>query len=75
MSKNEPAFPGQLGSVSGLSKREYFAAAALQGAIAKSGMSGELNDTSEITAHQCVKYADALLSALSREEKSLHRNA
>ena len=68
---NEPAFPmaeitpvGGVYSGGGLSKREYVAAAALQGLLA-SGAGGEAANK----VYAAVKYADLLLGALedSRE--------
>lgn len=49
----------------GLTKREYFAAAAMQGMLANSSYdwSGEEEEASE----QCLAYADSLIDALNEE--------
>lgn len=72
--KNEPAFPLNLGSGdyhSGLSKREYFAAMAMQGIISKNPFAmgerrSELRDITTRIANGAVQYADALIAALER---------
>lgn len=72
--KNKPAFPtlfedehGQQGAVGGLTKREYFAALALQGILAKTGIS--IYDV-KIVSTMAIQNADELLKQLeeSKEE-------
>ena len=58
---NEPAFPNiQTPSLKGLTKREYFAAIALQALIAKN------NNEYEYCVISAVKYADFLIEELSK---------
>lgn len=45
----------------GLTKREYFAAMAMQGLIVQNKIMGKANDKAEVA----VKYADALIKELS----------
>ena len=54
----------------GLSKREYFAAMAMQGMLATDAMQGVRVETSieELTAHASVCYADALIAELEKKE-------
>ena len=54
-----PAFPGQTNFNQGMSLRDYFAAKALQGALADSSMQQE--DYSEL-AGWAYKVADAMLA-------------
>ena len=67
---NAPAYPG-LGYLapSGLTKRELFAAMAMQGLVVDS--KAALFECQELVAHAAVKCADALLAELAkpREEK------
>ena len=77
---NEPAFPTsiwrweggfQIGNpMSGLSKREYFAAAALQGWAAGRNNGAEFGDagrsTPEFVAESCFRYADAMLAEMDK---------
>lgn len=66
--KNEPAFPALDPNTAfyreGLTKREYFAAMALQGKLS----GGEFHDNKKIEdfAKSAVEYADALLLELSK---------
>lgn len=48
----------------GLTKREYFAAMAMQGFVANSKNYCQFNPTDD--AHYCIKLADALLEELSK---------
>lgn len=61
---NDQAFPlpetAQWGRVEGLSKREYFAAKAMQGICAKYG-----TEFQRPTSREAVLYADALIEALN----------
>ena len=72
MSKaDEPAFPiiTPLGSVihdGGLTKREYFAAMAMQGMLAGHDYPFALDEIAE-ASDLCVAYADGLLRALERK--------
>ena len=68
MSKaDEPAFPAYTGNkenwVFGLTKREYFAAMAMQGLLANSTSSGHIRSC----ALDSVDAADALIEALERK--------
>jgi hypothetical protein len=70
VSANEPAFPAvdyisQDGKVNprGLTKREYFAAKALQGLIATPVVR---DNTIDGHARSAVKYADALIAELAK---------
>jgi hypothetical protein len=58
---DDAAFPSvsELHMCAGLTKREYFAALALQGLLA-----GDPEFRYEVAAQQAVKHADALLKAL-----------
>lgn len=53
--------PDSEGNFYGLTKREYFAAMALQAGIQRRGML----DKKEDVAVTCVEYADALINALN----------
>lgn len=50
----------------GLTKREHFAAMAMQGLASNSDDGGEWSHDAETCAVVAVKYADALLAALSQ---------
>jgi hypothetical protein len=50
----------------GLTKREYFAAMAMQGVI-NLGFKADGNADPEFTARDAVKYADALIAELNTE--------
>lgn len=50
----------------GLTKREYFAAMAMQGLLAKAGINGEIY--TDIVTH-AVLNADALINQLNQEKK------
>lgn len=61
---NDPAFPapyGQTNGADGLTKREYFAAMAMQGIVAKHGVDLTRRDV----AYWALQYADRLISDLS----------
>jgi hypothetical protein len=59
MSYDNSAFPRKIGEQApGLTKREYFAAKALQGLLAKYGLIGKT------VAEDAVKMADHLIKAL-----------
>lgn len=62
---NEPVFPSDVSSyfVPGLTKREYFAAIALQGTLAAYS-SGSMLPLPHYVAKLAVDYANALLVAL-----------
>lgn len=73
---NKPAFPSEPRSFappdsfgSGLSKREYFAAMALQGLMAMPTRDGE-DIRYESYARAAVKQADALLAELDKSKES-----
>jgi hypothetical protein len=52
----------------GLSKREYFAALAMQGFCGNSGLTVGINEVfSEVVAQMSVEHADALIAALNGE--------
>lgn len=59
--KDSPAFPGQ--TASGLTKREYFAALALQGLAADSN----ITTTPEYISARAVRFADALIAELNKD--------
>lgn len=65
---NQSAFPGQLGSVSGLSKREYIATQIL---ASKNARLGEFSIS--IAIEETLKQTNALLSALSEPAPSVDR--
>lgn len=73
--KNEPAFPlqfeyqnGGKDYVHGLTKREYFAAMALQGLLSDKGpLFPDSQCNKELFATASVKYADALIAELEKE--------
>jgi hypothetical protein len=50
----------------GLTKREYFAALAMQGLCANSNRDGAWSHTADDVADAAVRYADALLDELER---------
>jgi hypothetical protein len=51
-------------STGGLTKREYFAAMAMQGILASSADRGET-----AAGNMAVKFADAIIQALNKDEK------
>ena len=63
-----PAFPHgrPYDTAHGLTKREYFAAKALQGLLANPNHDGKFSDFAE----DAVKHADALLAELAKTEGS-----
>lgn len=70
---NEPINPTYLPNKDidfiGLSKREYFAAMAMQGLLSNSNVLGDHNhDASEWIATHSVKQADALLFELEKQQ-------
>lgn len=78
MNKHEPAFPSEITVMSsegveiikcsGLTKREYFACAAMQGMCALTHLAeGKIIPVQEI-AKEAVEMADALLAELSKEQ-------
>ena len=52
----------------GLTKREYFAATAMQGMLASGRKDGTPVISTEILANQCILFADKLLKQLSTEQ-------
>jgi hypothetical protein len=60
MDGNDSAFPAQSGSSSGLTKREYFAAAALAGLVANGIAKTDVADFAVLVADQLI---DALNAA------------
>ena len=83
MKANQPAFPipdfvngngdVQPGSI-GLTKREYFAAMAMQGILCHKGISWKISQEKEVlieltTAKDAIAEADALLAELEKEPK------
>lgn len=73
--KYEPAFPSaqnvivgeyRTGGHAGLTKREYFAAMALQGLLSRPIVHG-LPITIDERAHEALVYADALIAALEKQ--------
>lgn len=68
---NQPIYPSQNWAQKGLTKREYFAAMAMQGLIANSRLDAEKAvsiGTANTIAWDAVKCADALLSELDKTE-------
>jgi hypothetical protein len=64
--RDEPAFPTSGGiDYHGLTKREYFAAMAMQGFLAQSKEDGEQMSFSA-AAHDAVRQADALMFELKK---------
>jgi len=53
----------------GLSKREHFAAMAMQGMLSNSVVTNDYDDISEWLSRRSVKLADALLTALQQSDK------
>jgi hypothetical protein len=53
----------------GLTKREYFAAMALQGVCSNQEFLKNLNAEPLLVAQGCVEIADALIKALNEEQK------
>lgn len=75
--KNEPAFPflflaGKsnefFGAHVGLTKREYFAAMAMQGQLATINEANCMGFSPDSVATSSVQYADALIAELSKSE-------
>lgn len=76
---NDSAMPcgDSLGIYGGLTKREYFAAMAMQGICANASFLSALNDTAnnnnthteKLVAFSSVEVADALIAELNKEEK------
>jgi hypothetical protein len=70
--KNDPAFPcvPQHGSADGLTKRELFAAMAMQGLLARGnhGVLAEQGITFKDYAYWSTEYADALLAELEKKK-------
>lgn len=60
---NTPAFPVEARDWPGISKREYFAAMALQGELAASANSSQHPEPSAVAGY-AVACADALIAAL-----------
>jgi hypothetical protein len=58
--KDDSVYPDGYADQHGLTKREYFAAMAMQGLIDKRG------NAESITAKTAVSYADALIKELSK---------
>lgn len=62
------AFPTPQGQIEkGLTKREYFAAKAMQGFIAAHSGPEVKMPESKYVARECVEYADALIAALNEK--------
>lgn len=74
---NEPAFPttcnvdGKLQSFNGLSRRDYFAACALQGILANANPE-MCNGGADICAKTAVGCADALIEELAKDSNGKH---
>ena len=74
MTKTNPndcatGFQGKEVFVKGLTKREYFAALAMQGLLsAKGSYFPNQQNTGELAAWASVHYADALIAALNKED-------
>lgn len=73
---DEPAFPGLHPSkecffaTEGLTKREYFACAAMQGILSGTYQTGERGPSDEAlrwVAENSITFADALIAALKKE--------
>lgn len=69
MNQNEPAFPSpsQYGFGSGLTKRELFAAIALQGMLSRSN----INASYQKYAEGSIAVADALLAELEKGKEKV----
>lgn len=69
MSGNEPSYPwGEHGAaLCGLTKRELFAAMAMQGLAAVPLHGGSPSDAVKSDAERAVKYADALIVELAKD--------
>lgn len=67
--KDMPAFPATHNSLKGLSKREYFAALAMQGLLSYHHPEKSINH--ESVAREATICADALLTELSKSENDL----
>lgn len=70
---NQPAFPTSefydekvIGTVGGLTKRELFAAMAMQGCLADPKIRGDLDLLAPVIAQESVAFADALLAELAK---------
>jgi hypothetical protein len=73
---NEPAFPtsvqrGQSGEYwtedeGGVTKRELFAAMAMQGMLADPNIRGDISELPGVVAAESVAFADALLAELAK---------
>lgn len=64
---SEPAFPIQGNwrrDMAGLTKREYYAACAMQGLCSTYTIGRDQPELQSATAESAVKYADALIAAL-----------
>jgi hypothetical protein len=62
------AFPSELFEQPGMTLRDYFAAAALQGLLAKYGNTEEeRSDDTIVQASTCYEYADAMIEARKGE--------
>lgn len=72
---NTPAFPLPLGNenidptVAGLTKREYFAAMAMQGMLALGPIQGQIDASVIGQCKHAVRVADALLVELEKESQ------
>lgn len=62
---NDSIYNSEQGPQDGLTKREYFAAMAMQGLLLSTGM----DDSYTNTARVAVKQADALIVSLNAESK------
>lgn len=69
---NDTAYPSaaisnyeETNAVGGLTKREYFAAMAMQGILSNEGIL--IQEMMEINCSDAVKYADALIAELNRK--------
>lgn len=61
-----PAFPASNDTTTGLTKREYFAAMALQGILSNAATNNDV-ETSHIVEDACL-FADALIEELNKEQ-------
>lgn len=71
--QKDSAFPlntgGRYEPEFGLTKREYFAALALQGIVSSNEMMGKsLNEHYSRTSQMAISYADALINELNKDE-------
>lgn len=67
MTGSEPAFPHMYDD--GLTKRELFAAMAMQGLISSNASMGDKFDPHGVIAIGAVKMANALIAELAKEDK------